>query len=184
MKNFIRLSLVLFMLCLFVTPNKSNASTQSLQDNELVNQKYGYLPNYTVKNIESEQVQLASSWGHYKNYRHICLKRGTRHEVRRYKGQACRNYRAKRAIMAREHYSKKNLRRARNLLRDIAKDNCTRQLLWERDKRTRKWKKLRPPKDYNRCDRVGPFTFKKIGVTKEVQQYKKAHKKAKKTGDP
>ena len=61
-----------------------------------------------------------------------------------------------------------------------AKDNCMRKTRWERDKRTRKWKKLRPPKDYNRCDRVGPFTFKKIGVTKEVQQYKKAHKKAKK----
>ena len=75
MKNFIRLSLVLLIVCLFVNPNKSNASTQSLQDNELINQKYGYLPNYTVKNIESEQVQLAKSWGHYRTSRHRSLKK-------------------------------------------------------------------------------------------------------------
>ena len=176
MKNFIRLSLVLLIVCLFVNPNKSNASTQSLQDNELVNQKYGYLPNYTVKNIESEQVQLAKSWGHYRSRRHRCLKKSGTF----YRTPGCRNYRSKRSIMAREHHQKSGLRKAKYLLRDIAKDNCMRKTRWERDKRTRKWKKLRTPKMYNRCNRFGPSTWKRIGAKNEVRLFKKAHKKAKK----
>ena len=64
MKNIIRLSLVLFMLCLFVTPNESNASTQSLQNDKLVSFNYGYLSNFTVNTIESQQpkIKLANSW--------------------------------------------------------------------------------------------------------------------------
>ena len=60
-------SIALTALFLLVTTHQSNASTQSQQSNTLTNFKHGYLPNYTVNSIDSEQteIKLANSWGHH-----------------------------------------------------------------------------------------------------------------------
>ena len=102
MKNFTRLSLVLSVLFLFVTSHESNASIQSQQANQQTNFNSGYLPNYTVNTIDSEEapVQLARKWGRNKRI-HSCLKKGgpnpamVRYNKRRYQSPYCKKYRIK-----------------------------------------------------------------------------------------
>ena len=111
MKNFIRLSLVLFMLCLFVTPNKSNASTQLPQDDKLVSFNYGYLPNFTVNTIDSEQpkIKLANSWGHYKKYK----KKRTKRYSKRYKrSKRYISWKQRKAAKKRHHFRKRLVHKA------------------------------------------------------------------------
>ena len=73
MKNIIRMTLVLLMLCLFVTANESNAAIQTQEDNMSTSVKNDYLPDYTVSTMDEEKpILLARRWGNFKR-KHRCL---------------------------------------------------------------------------------------------------------------
>ncbi len=113
-------SIALVALFLLVTAHQSNASTQSQQSNTLTNFKHGYLPNYTVNSIESEQtgIKLANGWGHFKNKRkHYCERK---RRGRLPQSRSCRSYRARHAAKARAKIKERKRKR------------------WERFKRSRK----------------------------------------------
>ena len=106
MKNIIRMSLVLLMLCLFVTANESNAATQTQQDNMSTSFKNDYLPDYTVSTMDEEKpILLARRWGNFKR-KHRCFDRRAKDRLSRmyYKSRWCRSKRAQKAQRARKHY--------------------------------------------------------------------------------
>ncbi len=106
MKNIIRMSLVLLMLCLFVTANESNAATQTQQDNMSTSFKNDYLPDYTVSTMDEEKpILLARRWGNFKR-KHRCFDRRAKDRFSRmyYRSSWCRSKRAKKAQRARRHY--------------------------------------------------------------------------------
>ena len=103
-------SIALSALFLLVTAHQSNASTQSEQSITPTNFKHGYLPNYTVNSIESEQtgIKLANSWGHYKKN-----KRPKRRYSTRYKNsQRYREWKQRKAARSRHHYRLRSVHRA------------------------------------------------------------------------
>ena len=113
MKIIGRLSLVLSLLFLIVTANKSNAAMQSQQENPSISFKQDYLPDYTVNTMDSEEpVLLAKRWGHYKRT-HVCFDRINKYRPRyryTYRSKWCRNKRAAKARKARSHYRKTMVR--------------------------------------------------------------------------
>ena len=103
-------SIALSALFLLVTAHQSNASTQSEQSITPTNFKHGYLPNYTVNSIESEQtgIKLANSWGHYKKN-----KRPKRRYSTRYKNsQRYREWKQRKAARSRHHFRLRSVHRA------------------------------------------------------------------------
>ena len=100
-------SIALSALFLLVTAHQSNASTQSEQSITPTNFKHGYLPNYTVNSIESEQtgIKLANGWGRFKNKRkHYCERK---RRGRLPQSRSCRSYRARHAAKARAKFFKR-----------------------------------------------------------------------------
>ena len=100
MKNIARLSLILSVVFLLVTANKSNASTQSQQGTAQVNFKQGYLINNAVNSIDAGQprVLLARSWGKHRS-KSSCFNKGIgRSGARRYYSRTCKKVRHSRAL--------------------------------------------------------------------------------------
>lgn len=100
MKNIARLSLILSVVFLLVTANKSNASTPSQQGTAQVNFKQGYLINNAVNSIDAGQprVLLARSWGKHRS-KSSCFNRGIgRSGARRYYSRTCKKVRHSRAL--------------------------------------------------------------------------------------
>ena len=103
-------SIALTALFLLVTTHQSNASTQSQQSNTLTNFKHGYLPNYTVNSIDSEQteIKLANSWGHHKNR----MTKRRRYSTRYKNSQRYREWKQRKAARSRHHYRLRSVKKA------------------------------------------------------------------------